>query len=414
MHAGSDLDVEVARWLVGPDGLAAVASATNALDEGTEVLAVAARLASGGLSVERRAAAVDAAVARRRARPRWPRADHLLFTRTGLEQASDPRVSAWRARRFDAVDAVEDRAAGIGGDTLALAATGAQVTAIDRDAGRLELLRHNLAVHGHAVDVVVADATVRPPPTIGPVHVDPGRRDGERRLRRLAEHRPSVPVLLDHLSATVSGPGVAVVLSPAVDLADPDLPTDAEVEFVQIGPDLVEAVAWTGALRSGSDVAATATLLDRDGRLVATSSRGGARPPRLPVGPVGDVVVEIAPAAVRARLHDTVGAAIGARRVAERRALLTADGLVPASPWWVARPVETVLPLRASAVRRWLRTTDGRPVELVRHGVDTDLDAFRREVGGPPGGPDGWRLELVRTDDGALVVVTGAGTGVPT
>ncbi|MFN3913091.1 RsmB/NOP family class I SAM-dependent RNA methyltransferase [Hyphomonas sp.] len=55
-------------------------------------------------------------------------------------------------------DTVLDLCAAPGGKTLQLAATGAQVTALDRSAPRLDRLRENLARTGLTADVVVADA----------------------------------------------------------------------------------------------------------------------------------------------------------------------------------------------------------------------------------------------------------------
>ena len=53
---------------------------------------------------------------------------------------------------------VLDLCAAPGGKTLQLAATGAQVTAVDRSAPRLERLRENVARLGFPVEIVVADA----------------------------------------------------------------------------------------------------------------------------------------------------------------------------------------------------------------------------------------------------------------
>jgi hypothetical protein len=387
-------------------------------------------------------------VARRRARGSWPHAEQLLFTRTGLEQASDPAVAAWRAARIASVAAggspaedpprevvgarrVWDLGAGIGGDTLAIArASGGPVVAVDRDAARLELLRHNADVWGLEVAVQHADAlAVRPGPA-DLVHADPGRRRADgRRIRRLADHQPPVGALL---AAHPDVAGHAIVLSPGVDLDDPDLPPDAELEFVAVDGQLVEAVAWRGAL-AVPDRAATATLLARPPHDAASASAAASATPAasagtghtaehvsigrdrghrsaLPVGPVGHHLVEVAAPAVRARVHDVIGASIGARRLAQRRALLTCDDRPPASPWYVARPVLAVLPARPRVVRRWLRDRDVPPLELAVHGLEVDVAAWWRELGRPPRGPTGWRLALVRLDDGAVAIVTGAGT----
>ncbi|GGI04783.1 class I SAM-dependent methyltransferase [Egicoccus halophilus] len=397
----SELDETTARWLVA-DGREAVDAVTAALDAGEDELRVLERLRGSGLDAARTAAVLGAAGARRRARGRWPDAERLLFTREALEQASDPQVSDWRTRRL-AGRVVWDLCAGCGGDTLAAARHGAAVTAVDRDAGRLVLLAHNAAVTGVEVELRRADVLDVDVPAGALVHVDPGRRREGRRVRRLAEHLPPVGAVW---AAHGRDRGIAVVLSPAVALDDPDLPTAAELEFVQVGDDLREAVAWGHELRSPG-VRARATLLPEGHTRVRT---GGARS-RRPVGPPGAFLVEVAPAAVRARLHDQIGAEIGAHRLADGRALLTSDELPPASPWYRVRPVHAVLPVRPKVVRRWLREADPDVVELVAHGLPLDVGAWWRALGRPPRGPAGWRIELVRTDDGGRVLVTRAAAG---
>jgi hypothetical protein len=402
----SELDHEVARWLTGSDGLATVTAVTAALDTAQDELAIASSLRQDGLDPARATAALGAAEARRRARARWPDADQLLFTPVGLEQASDPEVAAWRARRL-AGSEVWDLCAGIGGDALAIASTGAPVTAVDLDPARLELLTHNASVRQLAIRTMVADALDVSLPDLAVMHADPGRRRGGRRVRRLADHLPSVAALLEVHGAA---PTRAIVLSPGVDLDDRDLPGDAELEFVQVGDRLVEAVLWAGAARGATSAAlddgeepaqASATLLPA-GHTLTRGERG----PRLPVGDVGSFLLQVAPAAVRARLHDRIGAEVGARRLATGRALLTADQLPDASPWFRRLAVHAVLPARPRQVRAWLRAADPRPLEVAVHGLDADPQVWWRELGRPPRGPDGWRIELVRIDAGGLAIVT--------
>jgi hypothetical protein len=396
------LTLEVADWLCSPAGLEVVAEATARLDTGADELQVGTWLrGEAGLAAERATAVVAAARARRRARERWPDADRLLFEPVALEQASDPAVAAWRARRM-AGERVWDLCAGIGGDTLAIAATAAAVTAVDLDAARLRLLAHNAQVLGIEVATSCADALEVRPPADAWIHADPARRRDGRRVRRLADHQPPVDALLAaHREAVAMG----VVLSPAVDLDDPVLPGDAELEFVADGHGLKESIVWLGAARAPG-VLASATLLPDEHRVRR------AAPPTLPVGPVGSHLVEVAPAAVRARLHPEIGLEIGARRVARRRALLTTDGPPPPSPWYRARPVLAVLPARDKAVRQWLRDhvreAGEVPIEVATHGLPADPELWWRALGRPTRGPRGYRIELVRTDDGAQAVVTDA------
>lgn len=382
--------------MISPAGLDAVGRVTHDLDDGRDELAISTRLRSTIDDADRRAVAISAGVARRRARHRWPDADQLLFTREGLEQASDPEVSHWRARRFPTGSATMDLCAGVGGDTLALGEQVTAVTAVDIDPGRLRLLRHNAAVRGIEVTAIVADAlTIERDDDVW-VHADPSRRAGTRRLRALRDHQPSVPALaVRHRDA----PGSGIVLSPGVDLADPDLP-DGELEFVALQGALTEAVMWLGdARRKGTS--ASATLLPGEHH-----RRREGDPEGLEVGGIGSHIIEVAAAAVRARLHTEIGAEVGARRIATRRALLTSDALLPVSPWYRSRTVEAVLTTRTKDIRRWLRSADERPLEIATHGLSIDVDQVWRGLGRPPRGPQSRRLDLIRTDDGAVAVLS--------
>jgi hypothetical protein len=396
------LTSEVAEWLVSEAGLEAVAAASTRLRGGAGALAVASSLRQELGDPDRVSAVLGAAEARLRSVRDREQADLLLFTRESLEQASAAAVSRWRARRFSEQD-VWDLCAGCGGDTMALAAVARSVTAVEWDPGRSVLLRHNLEVLGLIATVVTADALQVRPPAHCLVHVDPARRRDGRRVRRLAETVPSVPALVARHGAAR---GLGIVLSPALDHDDPDHPPDAEVEYLQLGNDLVEAVAWQGALRA-EGASATATLLPAG----VQRSRRGPRPPRLAVAKLGTHLLEVAPAAVRARLHDDLGGEIGAKRIAARRALLTTEGRPPSSPWYRARPVLAVLPARAKQVRGWLRHEDPGEIEIALHGVSLDPERWWREIGRPPRGPGGIRLELTRLDEGTVVIVTDGSLG---
>lgn len=382
-----------ARWLVSDVGLRAVAEATERWSEAPDPLALGTSLRASGLDHHQAAAVISAADARLRMPAQLARAGCVL-TRAALEQASHPDVARWRAGRFSGGN-VADLGCGAGLDATTIAARGPHVVGIDRDEARAVLAAHNSSALGVPVSVVVGDA-LRPPVGLSGrlAHSDPSRRGPRGRAKRLADYQPAVGDLQQVIS---EADGYAVVVSPAVDLTDADLPA-GEIEFVQVGRDLVEAVVWGGQLaRPG--VLATATLLPG----AVTRERTEAVQ-ELPVGPIGPYVLEVVPAAVRARLHDEIGAEIGARRLATRRALLTCDSRPAPSPWWVSWEVDEVLPARPRAVRDWLRGAPELPVELASTGADLDLDRFWRDIGSPRRGPGGRRLLAVRTDTGTVVV----------
>src|SRR5215218_9018123 len=84
------------------------------------------------------AAALTQARLRARARAKFSRADRMLFTAEGLEQASTEAMSRNHARRYEAFARVADLCTGIGGDLIALAA-GSAVRAVDLDPVHLRL-----------------------------------------------------------------------------------------------------------------------------------------------------------------------------------------------------------------------------------------------------------------------------------
>ena len=203
------------------------------------------------------AVALDLVRARVKAAVKFP--DHaatLLADPAGVEQATSQTVAAYKAQRFARVAdrPVVDLGCGIGGDTLALAAAGLNVTAVD-----LNPVRAGMAARNAGVPAVVADAGDwdssgelsgdssgdRPAAAL---HLDPARRTAAGRTHRLADTRPP-PDVVAALIRRHAAAGVAVKLSPAVDLAElADALPPGEVEFISEAGRLVQAVLWTGGL----------------------------------------------------------------------------------------------------------------------------------------------------------------------
>ena len=403
------VDVALARWAVA-EGSAVVEEATAALASGEDVLAIATRLRRTH-APDRAAFALTAATARRRAiADGVPGAERLVLTSEAAAQASHPAVAAWRAsavveewRRVGAPGRIVDLCGGTGADATAIAAAGAPVVAVERDPGRAVLLAHRASVLGVDVEVVVGDALAPPVALAGAVvHADPDRRDGRgRRARSLASHGPPVGALL-RVAADAGSSACFVTVAPGVAWDDPDLPEDVGVSFVEVGGDLVEAVLATAGEHR-------ARAVDLSSGLVRAGVGDGDRR-LLPVGPVGSHLLVPAVSLVRARLHDEVGAGHGARRLARRRSLLTADRAVE-DPWLRCERVVATVPARPAGLRAWLHggaeetSRARRGVEVLVHGLDVDPTTFLCAAGAPTG-PHGVRLHLVRRDEDAVGIVT--------
>lgn len=372
--------------------------------DGPEALHRNVQLRRGGLTLEQTRAIVDIAQGTTRARADGQPPDSW-WSRVSAEQASHPIVARWRAQRFDDL-VVADLTSGCGGDAIALCGVAQAVAAVEYDPVRVELLRRNLpssalVVHGDAMTGVV-----RP----GAWWADPARRVDGRRLKRLRDGVPSLPAIVERYGSEAAG----IAVSPGVALDDPDLPETAELEFVQVGQRLVEATVWLGALRErgpggGGEGSASrsATLLPEGLHL-----RGDPVADRLPIGEVGAYLLEPAPALVRARLHEVLGERIGARRISNRRAMLTGDATTD-SPWFTSWMVEAVLPAHVKSVRRHLRELgDDLPLEVSLHGIDVDIEHWVRGVDAPRG-PHGRHLHVLRVEDGGIAVLTRRVPGPP-
>ena len=142
----SELPTEIVDFLLSAEGARRLEEAATLPLTGKRRLADLSLLRRT-LPPEQAGAVLEQATLRRRGAAKFAQAAAMLFTAAGLQQASAEPVAAHRAARF-AGRRVADLTCGIGGDSLALAATAAHLLALDRDPARLRLARHNLSVYG--------------------------------------------------------------------------------------------------------------------------------------------------------------------------------------------------------------------------------------------------------------------------
>ena len=278
-------------------------------------------------SPDQAAALLDQARLRERARGKFPLADRLLFVDDALQQASSRAVAVYRAQQMVAFLSdqgskrrwhVADLGCGIGADTIALAEAGLHVLAVERDPVRARIAQVNVAALDLAgrVEVLCADWTDVAFRRGCGIFVDPSRRSGEQRIFRLADMEPPFSAVLALLEQT---PAVAVKTMPGI--ADEDIPSNAEVEFISERGAMKEALLRFGGLRTGA--ARRATLLPGPFQLDSNS-------------PVGDVptseplafLFEPDPAILRATLVQHLATQLGAAQLDPTIAYLTIDHLV--------------------------------------------------------------------------------------
>jgi SAM-dependent methyltransferase len=317
-------------------------------------------------------ALLETALLRRQATAKFSRAEAMYFTREALEQATAEPVAAHRAARFAAAGlaTVADLGCGIGGDALALAAS-QRVIGIERDRLRLEMARHNVAAYGHArrFQPLQADLAELPPLPVSAFFFDPARRDEQgRRLYSVAGYRPPLSLLNRWRQRVPHG---AAKVSPGIDYGE--LPPDAEVEFISLDGDVREALLWYGALRSPAQRRATllpsgATITDRDQL---------AEP--VPTGPPDEYLYEPDGAVIRAHLVEALAQQLGAGRIDEKIAYLTASRAQP-TPFARCYRLEEALPFQLKRLRHWLRAHDVGEVTVKKRGSPLEPQELQRQL----------------------------------
>ena len=299
------------------------------------------------------------------ARAKFSRALDMFFTRAGLEQASAEVVARHRQERFAAAGLLADLCCGIGGDLVALA-EGHQVRAVDRDPLHLRMAMLNAAAYGVGGSVQAARADVREADLAGvdAVFIDPARRTETHRLRPGASE-PPLDWCLD-LAGRVAGLGIKA----APGIARDAVPGGWELEFVAVGRDLKEAVAWSPSL---AGAATRATILPGGHTLVPEPG------PPVPVAAPGPFLLDPSPAVTRAGLVEELARQVGAWKIDQRIAFLCAPTgvqtpfartlqVIDAGPWNQKR-----LPAR-------LRDLDVGALDIRRRGLAGDVGQLHRQL----------------------------------
>jgi hypothetical protein len=380
------MELELAAWLVSADAAPWLERAARQQDP--DSLATADRWRRD-LPPQQAAAVLGQVSLRRSAVHKLGDVAHSLFlTRAGLEQATRPAVSRWRAERLVAAGAGEvwDLGCGLGLDALTLRDGGLAVTAVEKDPVTATFAAANL----RTARVLVRDVTELSDevPPAAAVFLDPARRTTRGRSWDVADLSPSWQVVASYLDGSRMA---CVKLGPGVPYRV--LPDQAEAVWVSERGDLVEAALWAGAGSVGGR--RSALLLPGGAALEATSDTPE-------VGPVRSWLYEPDPAVIRAGALGALAADLGATAVAPGIAYLTADHH-RSTPYATAFEVLDRLPYRERDLRAWVKGAQVGSLEIKKRGLDVDPAALRRRLA--PKGAGSATLVLTPTVSGAAALV---------
>lgn len=374
-----------------------------AIDEFTpystdRALVAASTLRSRGFTPEDSSAILTQAKLRTQGADKFgDNAHRMLLTEAGYEQATRSAVAQRHAQRFkDAgLTSVADLGCGIGADSLAFAAAGLAVTAVELDPATAAFTAHNLAVYPDS-QVLVGDvetinlkslSTVSGQP-VQALWLDPARRElnnGTTTSRLFDPEAFSPPLsFIERLAAT--GIPLGVKMGPA--LPHEHIPATCEAEWVSHGGSVVEVVLWFNALaRAGVRRAASVLsknpqepeLLEDITSALDSPESTGTHEHEPTIGELATYLAEPDGAVVRSHLVSDLAHKLGAHLIDERIAYLTADTLEPTA---LAQffEVRQILPLHEKALKRWVKENGITALTVKKRGVDVVPEQLRAKL----------------------------------
>jgi|SRR5215472_8194498 len=331
------------------------------------------------------AAALTQHALRASARAKFSRADDMLFTRAGLEQASSELTAGHAAVRFAGSRLVADLCCGIGGNLAALAeAQNRHVVGIDSDRASLEFARHNVAVCAPdtRAGFVLADVTQFPLRGVDAVFIDPARRDDRGRLPA-GQYRPPLSWCL-RLTEAVE----RVCIKAAPGLRREMVPVGWESEFVAVGRELKEALLWSPGL--ATDGTSRATVLPSGDTL------GSAAADPAPLAGPGAYLLDPSPAVTRAGLVADLAELTGAWQIDPLIAFLSSDVPVHTPFARTLRVLESA-PWHERKFARRLRELGIGSADIRRRGLAGDVARIHHRLGLQ--GPGAATIVLTRVAD---------------
>jgi hypothetical protein len=365
------VDLDGISTLLTRDGWALLESLPEYDDSTT--MALTEQLQRDGHSPALVAAALTQSRLRAAAQAKFgPFAGGMLFTPTGLEQATRLPVAARHAQRFASagITRVADLGCGIGADSMAMAGLDREVLAVEQDEVTAAIATVNLR-HWPEATVLHQDAMATDLSSVQGAFVDPSRRATSG--RRLLDPRAGSPPL--SFVHELAGRLPAVGMKTAPGIPHNLVPAGAEAQWISVDGDVVEAGLWFGALaREG--VRRSALVLDSAGGGAEVSDGGMVN---AEVGPVGGFLYEPDGAVIRSGLVAQVASAVEGRLIDRSIAYVTADHLTH-TPLARCYAVDEVFGFQLKALRTWMRDRGVGKLTIKKRGTAVEPEQLRKQL----------------------------------
>lgn len=362
--------------LLSPEGQALLGEV--AVDSKLDVVKTVTRLRAAGHDAGLVATVLTQAKLRARAVSKFGEfASQMFFTEDGLEQSSRLQVSALHAGRFrDAgIRQVADLGCGIGSESVALAALGIEVVAVELDEVTAACATYNLAPFENA-KVLNDDVTKINLDAFEAQFFDPARRElgtgREKATRKFdpAAFSPNFNWVLEQAEKRPTG----IKLGPGH--PHEAIPEGAEAQWVSVGGDLVELSLWFGKLaRPG--IARSALLVKGDQRFEITSPE--TEQPSADVRELGAYLYEPDNSVVRSHLISVLAKDLNLGIISPEIAYLTGDQEL-ASPWLRGFKVLETMTFDRKKLKARLHELRVGVLEIKKRGSDVVPEVLRKEL----------------------------------
>jgi hypothetical protein len=366
----ADILLAEAAWLVSAEGLLAVARSAELASNSL----AANKLLRKDFSARQAQLILLQRELRLAARVKFPLADSMFFTRRSYEQATDAWIARYKAKHFRGLSAVADFCTGLGGDAMGLADV-VSVKCVDRDAGLLQIAAHNVGlIRSDAAAFIAEDVSAKHLADCDAWHIDPDRRQGDKRTTNPFAYEPGVEFIDNLLERCPRG---CLKLAPAAIVPEHwrDL---AHLEWISRGRECRQLVAWFGE-HPRKPEAKSATNVTSDGTNFTFFGEAGL--PFQFAGELGPYLYEPDAAVLASDLAGAMARHHGLLALADGIHYFT--GEVPLSePLLTGYWVDEVLPLRLETVQKALRSRDVGTVEVKKRGVDIEPAQWQKALRG--------------------------------
>ncbi|MGE3076494.1 MAG: hypothetical protein AB7N24_11485 [Dehalococcoidia bacterium] len=295
----------------------------------------------------------------------------FLYTADGLEMMTHPLVAQRRAQRLESLAApLVDATTGLGGDLSALAHASLPAVGLERDP-----VHALLAAANTHQPIIRADA-VHPPVELAnrSLLIDPSRRSrGHRRFDPSAFSPP-----WDQTLALATTARTAVLKAqPGIEATH--IPSNAEIEAIQLGRSMRELSIWLG--EGATPGLRRAVLLPEAVELDSSELQADPNP-----GPAGQFLFDPESCVTLATLVLHLAHRLDAWLLDPRIAYLSAE--CPAfSPFAATFEVLDSLPFSVSRLKDRLRARHWRPDDIRRRAFPVEPDELRKLLGPLEGDP---------------------------